>query len=721
MVKYKHEGPWGDQGDGTYYNPILESDYCDPDIIRVEDTYYMIASTMQLAPGMAILESKDLVNWRTISYAIPNIAELDPRLNWDQMDAYNQGVYAGSIRYLEWKEQDESGQLVSKSKWFVHVCLCQKGFVVSTADSVEGPWNCSYMLDRHGVELRVNNYGDTCPHWEFNEDGTLKSAYLIVSKMGAWYPRLFQMSLDGKQLLDGDRRFMEMTGDTTRQRSGATPSYAWFQGSDSGDPTGHVLDRTTGEPIRTSNSIPDAHHTLINEQGDIQSIIQATHYPNREGAVIRDVYTAEGAKLYRFNSNTAIGCTTFSGRHGEQERISDYIYIYNNEVWDGQRLPVIHRAKSIYGDKFDASGSYAGAGTAADPGSYESQRMMVNITEPSDTREPNQGGFIDVPEWLSTDGHEHWYWMTQQGNERIGPQCRPCSLMPVTWIDGWPLAGQIEADYYSAGEADIAAAVYDGTGLNGNTCYEIHHPNARIKPGTFTWHAPKPPIKGEYAIMNFQDSDHFGAGGDGGQINSSIDKLSPNWQWNYAPREHYWSLSDKPGCLRLYAFHTTDNSSNFFKVGNTLCQRYINSDLVTAEIKLDITSLCNGQEAGLAHFNGGVSYSTIGIKQDEYGVRTLSYCSESQGVVLDTEHIIFRSTVGIDRVNIFEYSVDGGQSFAAFGERYKLVPGGYKGDMIGIYTYNNQSAGKLDTSYIPDDHYKFGYVDVHYFKYSYSR
>jgi len=59
-------GSWGDQGDGTYRNPILIADYPDVDVEQRGDTYYMISSKQHMSPGMVILESKDMVNWTTI-------------------------------------------------------------------------------------------------------------------------------------------------------------------------------------------------------------------------------------------------------------------------------------------------------------------------------------------------------------------------------------------------------------------------------------------------------------------------------------------------------------------------------------------------------------------------------------------------------------------------------------------------------------------------------
>jgi hypothetical protein len=46
---------WGDQGDGTFRNPVLAGDYSDPDVIRVGEEYYGISSTLQESPGMMVI------------------------------------------------------------------------------------------------------------------------------------------------------------------------------------------------------------------------------------------------------------------------------------------------------------------------------------------------------------------------------------------------------------------------------------------------------------------------------------------------------------------------------------------------------------------------------------------------------------------------------------------------------------------------------------------
>ena len=48
---------WGDQGDGSYRNPVIPADYSDIDCIRVGADYYAISSTMQFSPGTVVLHS----------------------------------------------------------------------------------------------------------------------------------------------------------------------------------------------------------------------------------------------------------------------------------------------------------------------------------------------------------------------------------------------------------------------------------------------------------------------------------------------------------------------------------------------------------------------------------------------------------------------------------------------------------------------------------------
>ena len=74
MDKTKIHKMWiADQGDGTYTNPILYTDYSDPDAIRVGEDYFMIASSFCNTPAVPLLHSKDLVNWKVINYIMDKL------------------------------------------------------------------------------------------------------------------------------------------------------------------------------------------------------------------------------------------------------------------------------------------------------------------------------------------------------------------------------------------------------------------------------------------------------------------------------------------------------------------------------------------------------------------------------------------------------------------------------------------------------------------------
>lgn len=84
-----------DIGKGEYKNPIIHADYSDPDVCTVGDDFYMTASSFNCIPGIPILYSKDLVNWRIVNYALKN-QEPDDFFSKTQ---HGKGVWAPCIRY----------------------------------------------------------------------------------------------------------------------------------------------------------------------------------------------------------------------------------------------------------------------------------------------------------------------------------------------------------------------------------------------------------------------------------------------------------------------------------------------------------------------------------------------------------------------------------------------------------------------------------------------
>ena len=166
--------PWGDQGNGTYINPVLNADYSDPDVIRVGEDYYMVCSEFHFM-GIPVLHSKDLVNW-TIIARVYDEFKFAPE--YDTNDRYAGGSWAPAIRY-------------HNNKFWVYFCTPKEGLFMTTAENPEGPWEPLTQV------VNIDGWEDPCPFWD--EDG---QAYLGRSKVGAGPIYIHKMSADGKKILD---------------------------------------------------------------------------------------------------------------------------------------------------------------------------------------------------------------------------------------------------------------------------------------------------------------------------------------------------------------------------------------------------------------------------------------------------------------------------------------------------------------------------------------
>jgi len=80
-------------------NPIIWADFPDPSVIRVDDTYYMSNTTMHMCPGLPIMKSKDLVNWKIVGYAYQKLEDNDETTLQNGKNMYGKGSWASSLRY----------------------------------------------------------------------------------------------------------------------------------------------------------------------------------------------------------------------------------------------------------------------------------------------------------------------------------------------------------------------------------------------------------------------------------------------------------------------------------------------------------------------------------------------------------------------------------------------------------------------------------------------
>jgi beta-xylosidase len=81
------------------HNPIIWADVPDMSMIRVGKSYYMSSTTMHMSPGLPIMKSEDLINWRIVSYAHGTLVDNEAMRLENGKDAYSKGSWASSLRY----------------------------------------------------------------------------------------------------------------------------------------------------------------------------------------------------------------------------------------------------------------------------------------------------------------------------------------------------------------------------------------------------------------------------------------------------------------------------------------------------------------------------------------------------------------------------------------------------------------------------------------------
>src|SRR5919112_5456763 len=116
----------------TAKNPIIYADVPDMSMLRVGDTYYMSSTTMHMSPGVPIMKSKDLVNWKLVNYAYDTLANIDELNLENGKSTYGRGSWASSLRY-------------HNGTFYVSTFAQTTGktHIYSTKNIEKGPWKVS--------------------------------------------------------------------------------------------------------------------------------------------------------------------------------------------------------------------------------------------------------------------------------------------------------------------------------------------------------------------------------------------------------------------------------------------------------------------------------------------------------------------------------------------------------------------------------------------------
>ncbi|WOI53780.1 glycoside hydrolase 43 family protein [Parvularcula sp. LCG005] len=269
------------------------------------------------------------------------------------------------------------------------------------------------------------------------------------------------------------------------------------------------------------------------------------------------------------------------------------------------------------------------------------------VDQIDDTTGGHQGAIVDLP-----DGTDYGFVMVDAG--AIG---RMTNISPMHWVDDWPVWGTPDA------------------------------------PGQVPAKADKP-IKGHKAEMP-ATSDDFAA-----------EHLGLQWQWNHNPVRENWSLTERPGHLRLKPLA----AEGFWTARNTLTQKSW-GPFSRGEVKLDISSLTEGDHCGFGMIGKYSAY--ISVDGGDKGQHTLSMTvseDTTDGQVLDrraeginaaANHLYLRTDM--------DFETDRGQAAYSFDAENWTVLGGdfplafdwqtgtFQGEQFAIFCYaDGPSAGHLD-------------------------
>lgn len=323
--------------------------------------------------------------------------------------------------------------------------------------------------------------------------------------------------------------------------------------------------------------------------GSIRTLIDNATAPSGDNVGL----PAEGSQLFKYNGK----------------------YYLFNISWPrgGMRTVIVHRSDQL-------NGPYEGKVVLQDKGVA-------------------QGGLIDTPEGK-------WYAYLFQDCGAVG---RTPWLVPVTWVDDWPILG---------------------------------------KDGQAPWQLELPESNG--LIPGIVASDEF--------IRKGGDLTLPLvWQWNHNPDNQLWSLADRDGYLRLYA---RGGDTLFQQVRNTLTQRTFGPES-SAMVAIDIKNLHEGDFAGLALVQKVFGQVGVRIRKGNRYVEMVSGDEERSKVLeqipLNQDRIFLKASCDFrNRADLgyFSYSLDG-THWIPIGDKVDMaytIPH-FMGYRFGLFCYSSDISG----------------------------
>ncbi len=193
-----------DLGDGFYKNPVIFADYSDPDVVRAGDDFYLVASSFNCVPGLPVLHSNDLVNWKIVGYGF----KLQPPFEVFYKPQHGNGCWAPAIRY-------------HNGEFYVYYGDPDFGIYMTKSKNPEGPWETLLLVKE------AKGWIDPCPFWDDDGKAYLVHAFagsragiksvLVINRMNSEGTRLLD---DGVVVFDGHDTHPTIEGPKMYKRNG---------------------------------------------------------------------------------------------------------------------------------------------------------------------------------------------------------------------------------------------------------------------------------------------------------------------------------------------------------------------------------------------------------------------------------------------------------------------------------------------------------------------
>lgn len=271
----------------------------------------------------------------------------------------------------------------------------------------------------------------------------------------------------------------------------------------------------------------------------------------------------------------------------------------------------------------------------------------------------HQGAIVDI------DDSDNWFGFVMQDSGSVGRMTR---IGPVFWENNWPVFG-------TPSSRDVMQSTYTK------------------------------PIQG-MSLLQPPTTDHF-----------CCPTLGLQWQWNHNPDNSKWSLTERPGYLRL----RSTESDGLWTARNTLTQKG-QGPWSRGQVRFELQNLQPGDICGFGTLGKYSAYIAVNCDNDGDLFLSMVVLQDTTGgivtdvrvasVPFESDMILLRADLDFDDdTGICSYSFDG-ETWTPLGGDFPLAfdwqTGTFQGEKFAIFCYNPDPAG----GYVDVDSFVFTDSDV---------